>query len=472
MEMTDQPNLLAEYVANGSEEAFRELVTRYLRLVYSTAIRLANGDPCLAEDVTQTVFADLARLAATLAPGVMLGGWLHRRTWHVASATMRRERRRQHRERQAAEMNASPDSSDATFDQIAPVLDEAVNQLGEEDRAAITMRFLEGRDFRSVGEALGSNAEAARKRVDRALAKLRELLMRRGITAPGTTLAVVLAAHAVIAPPAGMAAMVSSAALASAAGSSGLTLTLLKLMATSTLKIAVSTVVIAGLGTTLVLEHQALTKLREKNRALEARLGGFDLVAQDNQRLSNLLAQASSKSSLSEDQFGELLKLRGQVGLARRLAVENPKLRTENTKLREASKVVNAPAPKEPEDPAEAEFQKETLHRENDLRQWGLMFHVYAGKANGKSPDTWEQVADQLPAAQRDSYLSFMTNNFEIVYHGELGSAENGGKILFREKQARRSPNGQWVKTYAFADADVETHSEPDANFAAWESQH
>jgi RNA polymerase sigma factor (sigma-70 family) len=242
MEMTDQPNLLAEYVAKGSEEAFRELVTRYLSLVYSTAIRLANGDPCLAEDVTQTVFANLARLAATLSPGVMLGGWLHRRTWHVASATMRSERRRQHRERQAAEMNASQDSSDATFDQIAPVLDEAVNQLGEEDRAAITLRFLAGRDFQSVGEAPGGNAEAARKPVDRALEKLREQLMRRGVSASGTTLAIVLAAHALIAPPAGMAAIVSSAALASAAGSSGLTLTLLKVMATSTLKIAVSTV--------------------------------------------------------------------------------------------------------------------------------------------------------------------------------------------------------------------------------------
>jgi RNA polymerase sigma factor (sigma-70 family) len=472
MEMTDQPNLLAEYVAKGSEEAFRELVTRYLSLVYSTAIRLANGDPCLAEDVTQTVFANLARLAATLSPGVMLGGWLHRRTWHVASATMRSERRRQHRERQAAEMNASPDSSDATFDQIAPVLDEVVNQLGEEDRAAITMRFLEGRDFRSVGEALGSNAEAARKRVDRALEKLRELLMRRGITAPGTTLAVVLAAHAVIAPPAGMAAIVSSAALASAAGSSGLTLTLLKLMATSTLKIAASTVVIAGLGTTLVLEHQALTKLSEKNRALQARLDGLARIAQDNQRLSNLLAQASVKSSLPTGEFSELLKLRSEVGLAHRLAEENPKLRTENTKLRMASKVVNAPPPKAPDDPAEAAFQKETLYRENDLKQWALRFLTYASKADAKSPDTWEQVADQLPAAQRDSFLSFATNNFEIVYHGQMFTSENGGKILFREKQARRSPNGEWVKTYGFADGSTETHSEPDGNFAAWESQH
>lgn len=136
MKMGRPGNLLAEYVANGSEAAFRELVTCYLGLVYSTAVRLADGDTGLAEDVTQTVFADLARLAATLPSGVMLGGWLHRRAWHVASAMMRRERRRQRREREAAEMNAANDCAGASFDQIAPVLDEAVNQLGEEDRGA------------------------------------------------------------------------------------------------------------------------------------------------------------------------------------------------------------------------------------------------------------------------------------------------------------------------------------------------
>lgn len=281
-----------------------------------------------------------------------------------------------------------------------------------------------------------------------------------------------MAAHALIAPPAGMAAIVSSAALANAAGSSGLTLALLKLMAASTLKIAVGTVVIAGLGTTLVLEHQALTKLSEKNRVLQARLDGLALIAPDNQRLSNLLARASVKSSLPADEFAELLKLRGQVGLARSLAKENPKLRTENTKLRMASKAVNEPPPKEPDDPAEAAFQKETLYRENDLKQWALRFLTYASKANDKSPDTWEQVADQLPAAQRDSFLSFATNNFEIVYHGQMFTSENGGKILFRERQARLSPSGQWVRTYGFADGNVETHSEPDGNFDAWESQH
>jgi len=59
---------------------------------------------------------------------------------------------------------------------VAPILDDAINQLGAEDRTAIILRFFEQRDFRSVGEALGSNEEAARKRVNRALDKLQLLL--------------------------------------------------------------------------------------------------------------------------------------------------------------------------------------------------------------------------------------------------------------------------------------------------------
>src|SRR6266536_3101555 len=109
--MTDSQNLLAEFVQTGSDAAFRELVTRYVDLVYSTALRLVEGDTHRAEDVAQTVFVDLARMARTLPNDVRLGGWLHRHTCFVAAKTMRGERRRQSRERQAVEMNAQQDHS-------------------------------------------------------------------------------------------------------------------------------------------------------------------------------------------------------------------------------------------------------------------------------------------------------------------------------------------------------------------------
>jgi DNA-directed RNA polymerase specialized sigma24 family protein len=68
--MTDSKQLLAEYAKSSSESAFRELVTYYFGLVYSTGLRLVGGDTHLAEDVAQTVFSDLARKAHALSSGV------------------------------------------------------------------------------------------------------------------------------------------------------------------------------------------------------------------------------------------------------------------------------------------------------------------------------------------------------------------------------------------------------------------
>src|ERR1041384_4380914 len=92
--MTDTRQLLADYATRGSEAAFGELVARYVNLVYSPALRLVGDDAHLSQDVTQIVFSDLARQARGLSSGVLLGGWLHQRTFHVATTLRRSERRR------------------------------------------------------------------------------------------------------------------------------------------------------------------------------------------------------------------------------------------------------------------------------------------------------------------------------------------------------------------------------------------
>jgi RNA polymerase sigma factor (sigma-70 family) len=139
--MTTSQQLLREYLTSGSETTFRELVTRYTGLVYSTALRLVQGDTHQAEDVAQTVFVDRARRARHLREESMLGGWLYHRAYFVAATVMRSERRRQAREREAAQMNAQEGYFEASFAQVAPVLDEAIHQLGPEDQSAIVLRF-------------------------------------------------------------------------------------------------------------------------------------------------------------------------------------------------------------------------------------------------------------------------------------------------------------------------------------------
>ena len=102
--MTNDEQLLDAYARERSESAFGELVTRHIDFVYSTALRVVNGDSHLAQDVAQTVFIDLARKAGSLPGDVGLAGWLHRHTCYKGATAVRTERRRQTREQTAMEM--------------------------------------------------------------------------------------------------------------------------------------------------------------------------------------------------------------------------------------------------------------------------------------------------------------------------------------------------------------------------------
>ena len=314
--------MLADYVDHGSEEAFRKLAARYLDLVYSTAVRLVGGDTHLAEDVAQTVFVDLARQAKRLSAGVKLGGWLHRHTCFVAANTLRGERRRQARERQAV-MDSLPDHPEAHLGQVAPILDEAINQLGAADRAAVLLRFYEHLDFRAVGVALGTSEAAAQKRVARALDKLHLLLKHRGVAYSSAALGTALTVEAVTAAPAALAASISGTALASATAGAGTTLTFLEIMASTKLKTAILAAAAACFIAPLLVEHAVQARQRGLNQTWRSQDNEIKNLSMDNKRLANLLAQANNTPSAPDQQYLEVLKLRGEVARLRQVVV-NP----------------------------------------------------------------------------------------------------------------------------------------------------
>jgi RNA polymerase sigma factor (sigma-70 family) len=332
--MTDDEQLLQQYRQAGSESAFGELVTRHIDVVYSAALRVADGDGPLAQDVTQTVFVDLARKARSLPRDVVLAGWLYRHSWFTAAKMVRTERRRQAREQTAMEMRALDDNTGSSWDLLAPHLDESLNQLSASDRDAIVLRFLKQQDFRAIGAALGVSEDAAQKRVSRALEKLRGTLTKRGVALTATALASVLAAEAVTAAPAGLAISVTTTALAGAATvGTGLSLATMKIMAMTKLQIGVAgAILIAGVATPLVLQHRSLSRMREENnrmreenQSLHQQASQMAQLAAENQRLSNLLARAGSSQSPDQDQLRELLRLRGETTRLRSDAQANAK---------------------------------------------------------------------------------------------------------------------------------------------------
>src|SRR3989441_11206371 len=137
MALNDQ-QLLEQYAREGSEEAFAGLVDRHLDLVYSAALRQARS-PQLAEEVAQSVFTDLSRNAHNLKPDTILTAWLYQVTRRTAIDVVRRESRRQFRERIALEMT-DMNSNSPEWRQVEPLLDEAMEALEDTDRAAILLR--------------------------------------------------------------------------------------------------------------------------------------------------------------------------------------------------------------------------------------------------------------------------------------------------------------------------------------------
>lgn len=214
--MSDDATLLRRYAETGSESAFAEIVRRHVDLVYAAALRRTGGASDLAADVAQDVFTKLARKAGTLSQHPVLSAWLHTATRYAALNLMLSEQRRKHRERLAATDPALAIAADPDWEHLRPVLDSAIDELSENDRAAVVLRFLERKPFAEIGAALRVSEDAARVRTDRAVDKLRAILGQRGITSSASALGALVAAQPAIAAPGGLAASLATAATATA----------------------------------------------------------------------------------------------------------------------------------------------------------------------------------------------------------------------------------------------------------------
>ena len=275
--MNDDMDLLRDYAARQSDQAFATLVARHVHLVHSAALRQVR-DPHLAGEITQTVFIILARKADSRGPNTNLSGSPYRTAQFVTKAALKREFRRRLRE-QEAHMQAitDPDQTDSTWEQLSPFLDEAMAQLRDKDRDAIVLRYFENRSLKEIGGALGVEERAAQKRVARGLEKLRKFFVKRGIASTTATLAGAISANSVQAAPIELAKTISAVAIAKGAAASTSTLTLikgaLKIMAWTKAKsvIVASAVVllVAGTATVVVKEIQ-------EHKTYSWQVSGFD----------------------------------------------------------------------------------------------------------------------------------------------------------------------------------------------------
>ena len=234
-------------------------------------------EPHLAEEITQAVFVILAQKAGRISIKVNLAGWLFKTTRFAAMAHIRAAVRRQRQEKELQmqtelQSELSTATSNPLWEQMSPLLDEAVATLGEKDRQAVLLRFFENKSLAEVGNSLGVGEDTARKRVSRALKKLHRYFNRHGVSSTTTVIAGEISANSVQTVPVALAKTVAAIALAKGATASASTLTLikgaLKIMAWTKAKTAIAIGVAAVLATgttTVVIKEVATPALKDSD---------------------------------------------------------------------------------------------------------------------------------------------------------------------------------------------------------------
>jgi len=186
---------------SGDQVAFAELVRRHLGWVYGVARRVVR-DSHLAEDVAQAVFVLLHRKAPRFPADSAMMSWMHKTARYAAANANRTERRRLARETEMAKRQ--PDQTDNEWEELAPMLDELVGRLSRSDREAILLRYYRDFTFPEIAAEIGTSEDAARKRVDRAVEKLRAMADQKGVPVSAASLAIGLAGNIRLMPPPGL----------------------------------------------------------------------------------------------------------------------------------------------------------------------------------------------------------------------------------------------------------------------------
>jgi len=462
-ELTDS-ELLRAYLDERSETAFAELVRRHVDLVYSTAKRLVR-DGHLAQDVAQGVFVALARNAAQLRDRAALTGWLHRTARHGAAQTVRTDVRRRRRETEVVAMNELlGQDADPAWEAVAPLIDDALDELGEADREVLLLRYFERKTAREIAALVGGSEESVHKRAQRALERLREVFARRDLATGAGGLATLISTHAVQAAPAGLSALFTAAALSEIAAPTTAVFAATKTIAMTTAQKLAFTAALSVLAGAVAYEAHQAASLRDRNRDLLERQAPLEerLNQLQRERAQVGLQAVAPPTVVERGDQRELLQLRGEVAVLRQQA------NAADEKARAAERKLSA------ELSATQRFGAHQTETINAAKQVGLAMRVWSVDNNGLFPTSILQMTNELSLRPDASgNINFKIGNidlFSFEFPNVNGLVqEHPNAVAGRERLARQSPDGTWQRIYLFADGSVQTASSFNGDFTGWE---
>ncbi len=294
--MKSDIDLLRSYVGLQSGEAFTEIVRRNVGLVHACILRRVGGDAHLAEDVTQKVFSDLARKAPKLTALASLSGWLYVSATLASAEAVRKERRRKVREMEASRMDRVLAHEGAQtweeWSRIRNLLDDLVCGLNQDDRDAVVLRFFSKRTYPEIAWDQGTTEEGARKRVERALEKLRLRLTKAGVTSSMEALEAVLAKQPEGEPARAFADRVAGIALVEFGAGGAATSWLLSLARVMTSRAAATGLVFVATALVVGWQHRRNAVLEAQISRRAAQAEQIRQLEDENRRLTHAIFEA------------------------------------------------------------------------------------------------------------------------------------------------------------------------------------
>ncbi len=186
----DEAALVAEAI-EGSELAFRTLVERYQRPVFSLVLRMVR-DHGIAEDVTQEVFVKAWMALSRYDPRRRFASWLFKIASNAAIDQLRRKKlpttpietsdtdQSSILDRIEDERSESPDTL-VKRRELSSALEAAVAALRPEYRLVVLLRFREELPYRDIAEATGMPLGTVKTNLRRARREIEERLRQDGV---------------------------------------------------------------------------------------------------------------------------------------------------------------------------------------------------------------------------------------------------------------------------------------------------
>ena len=181
---------LVTFARSGSEKAYRELLDRYQRPVFSLVYRMVR-DRELAEDLAQETFVKVFNHLESYNPKYKFSSWIFKIASNLAIDTLRKKspetvsldgsrNARTGEEIEATRISVASEDENPEqrleAKQLGEEIEAAIGQLRVEYRTAILLRHVEGRPYEEIAEIMEVPLGTVKTYIHRARSELRETL--------------------------------------------------------------------------------------------------------------------------------------------------------------------------------------------------------------------------------------------------------------------------------------------------------